>query len=134
MSYLHENHLSAHSTPRMHSRPNDPAHKMLDNVPVTEQKVYRETCYICTDREFARLGMPLCNICCGCRKNGKDGHIPADDESCDDCGHVICEACYDEPKQQEPICTCDTPCCEVDIGVGIVTCQNKHCPTHGVEE
>lgn len=131
MTFVHPEGLSAHSTPRMHQRPTDPAYDMLDKVPVTEQKVYRSTCYICTDREFARLGMPLCNPCCNCRTKGADGHIAADDGECDDCGHALCQGCYKEPKQEAPICTCDTPCCEADVGVGVITCGSQHCPEHG---
>lgn len=119
-----------HTTPRMHQLPNDPAHFLLDNAPVTPQKVHRKGCYICEDREFARMGLPLCNRCCMCSLPGW-GHIPADDEQCDDCGHKLCRSCLDLPAQDEPICTCDTPCCEADVGVGIITCESQHCPTHG---
>jgi hypothetical protein len=32
------------------------------------------------------------------------------------------------------ICTCDSPCCEVDIGIGYVTCGQQHCPVHATPE
>lgn len=28
-------------------------------------------------------------------------------------------------------CTCATPCCRVDIGVGVQTCGSQHCWIHG---
>jgi hypothetical protein len=28
-------------------------------------------------------------------------------------------------------CTCNSPCCEADVGVGIITCGSQHCPKHG---
>jgi hypothetical protein len=28
-------------------------------------------------------------------------------------------------------CTCNSPCCEADVGVGIITCGEQHCPKHG---
>lgn len=28
-------------------------------------------------------------------------------------------------------CTCDSPCCSVDIGVGVIDCGSQHCPSHG---
>lgn len=62
-------------------RPSDPAYWMLDNVPRTPVEAYRDYCYICTDDEFARMGLPLCNFCPTC----KTGHVPADDVICDDC-------------------------------------------------
>lgn len=123
--------MSRHGTPRMHNRPHDPAYELLDNVPVTEQKVYRGDCYICRDREFARMGLPLCSPCCMCRATGADGHIPADDTVCEDCQHEVCTACGDLPAQATPICTCDSPCCEADVGIGVMTCGSYHCPTHG---
>lgn len=122
-----------HETPRMHQRPNDPAYKLLDNVPVTEQKVHRKGCYICEDREFARMGLPLCSPCCQCRSKGSDGHIPADDGQCDDCSHESCAECSKEPTQEASICTCNTPCCEAYVmdGYPPITCGSQHCPEHG---
>ena len=122
---------SRHGTPRLHQNPNDPAYDMLYTGHESTPKVYREGCYICKDMEFARMGMPLCNLCCFCASLDREGHIPADGATCDDCGHQLCEYCVNLPPQIEPICTCNTPCCEVDVGVGIITCQSAHCPTHG---
>lgn len=33
----------------------------------------------------------------------------------------------------EPYCTCDNPCCEADIGVGVINCGSQHCRIHGLE-
>jgi hypothetical protein len=62
----------------------DPAYWMLfDGVEsVPEKGIYRETCYICRDPDFARMGMPLCYACSKC-----GGHVAADDSVCDDCGY-----------------------------------------------
>jgi hypothetical protein len=120
-----------HRTPRMHQRPNDPAYQLLKDSMVSVPKVHREGCYICEDMEFSRMGLPLCNICCACRKLGKDGHIAADDNQCDDCEHELCQECFVQLPQNESICTCDTPCCEADVGIGIIDCGSQHCPTHG---
>lgn len=115
----------------MHQLPEDPAHFLLDKAPVTTQKVHRKGCYICEDREFARMGLPLCQLCCACAALDKVGHIPGDDAECDDCGHTLCDDCMSLPAQ-EGICTCDTPCCYADVGVGVIDCGGYHCPTHGV--
>lgn len=120
---------SRHGTPRI--GPHDPARHLLSDDFKTTPKVFRDNCYICKDMEFARLGMPLCNLCCACAALNKEGHIAADDQNCDDCGHRLCKSCYDLPPQKAPICSCDSPCCEVDVGVGIITCGSYHCPTHG---
>lgn len=122
----------AHKTPRMHNRPDDPAYFLLKDEAVSKPRVHRDGCYICEDMEFARMGLPLCTSCCICSaKAGKTaGHIPADDNECDDCGHEACQQCSAVPAQTE-ICTCATPCCEVDVGVGTMTCGSHHCPTHG---
>lgn len=122
---------SRHGTPRI--GPHDPARKLLSDEFKSIPKVCRDSCYICIDMEFARLGMTLCNLCCACASRGTEGHIAADDQTCDDCGHELCRACYDLPSQKTPICTCDSPCCEVDVGVGVITCGSYHCPTHGEE-
>lgn len=44
----------------------------------------------------------------------------------------MCEFCYDEAVEssEENECTCDMPCCEVDIGIGIITCGSQHCRVH----
>lgn len=123
-----------HRTPRMHQRPHDPAYHMLYDGAKTTPRVHRQGCFICEDMEFARMGLPLCSPCCNCRADGNDGHIPADNPTCDDCGHDACERCAEEPAQKDEICTCSTPCCEADVGVGIITCNSAHCPTHGVKD
>jgi len=90
-------------------KPNDPAYWLLDapkhySIP----KVYLESCYICRDPEFMLMGMPLCRICCVCKKLKENlstdvpinpkapqalvvvpgyGHIPADGSACDFCKH-----------------------------------------------
>ncbi len=65
---------------------NDPAYWMLKDGKTSKPEVYREGCYICMDPEFAQMGLPLCKPCPRCQANGKDGHIAADDVTCDDCG------------------------------------------------
>ncbi len=66
-------------------QPNDPAYHLLsDGVTSTPNlSIYRKNCYICTDPEFAQLGLPLCRACPEC----KTGHIAADDTACDNCPH-----------------------------------------------
>lgn len=118
----------------MGNRKHDPAHALLTDRMVTVPRVHREGCYICADMEYARMGLPLCSPCCECTRRGEAGHIAADDGECDICGHVPCEDCANLPPQSEPICTCDTPCCEADVGIGIITCGSQHCPTHGFNE
>lgn len=115
----------------MGNRPHDPAFVLLTDEFKTIPRVYRAGCYICQDMEFARMGLPLCSPCCQCREAGAEGHIAADDGECDDCGHEQCEQCAGLPAQAEPICTCGTPCCEADVGIGVMTCGSQHCPTHG---
>lgn len=124
---------SKHLTPRMGNRPQDPAYFLLTDDFKTTPKVHRSGCYICRDMEYARMGLPLCNPCCACAAKGAVGHIPADDQQCDDCEHELCTQCY-EVEPMDSICTCDTPCCEVDVEVGIITCGSQHCPTHGTRE
>lgn len=29
-------------------------------------------------------------------------------------------------------CTCATPCCEADIGIGVINCGSQHCLVHGL--
>lgn len=71
---------------------NDPAAWMLDDdftsTPV--EGIYRASCYICRDPEFAQMGLPLCYPCPKC-----GGHVAADDTVCDDCGHDCNPADYD---------------------------------------
>ena len=54
---------------------NDPTKRSVRHVPV------RRGCYICEDEEFELMGLPLCRKCPHC-----GGHVPADDDLCDDCG------------------------------------------------
>ena len=118
----------------MGNRPHDPAYHLLTDGFKSTPRVKRAGCYICEDMEFARMGLPLCSPCCQCRANGTDGHIPADDTECEDCGHEACIQCGQLPAQAQPICTCDKPCCEVDVGLPVLmTCEYHHCPTHGDE-
>lgn len=59
------------------------AEKVLFDAPAVKStpQIYREGCYICRDPDFAAMGLPLCYRCRNC-----EGHVPADDEVCDDCG------------------------------------------------
>lgn len=59
----------------------DPAYFMLSSGHTSTPTIYRETCYICRDPEYAQMGLPLCSPCPHCK-----GHVPADDSVCDDCG------------------------------------------------
>ena len=81
-------------------RTTDPAYFLLTDGYISTPKVYRETCYICRDPEYAQMGLPLCEPCPECQKHGRgDGHIPADDEECDDCGYNAREAYYAEQEK-----------------------------------
>lgn len=78
-------------------KPSDPAYWMLKDGFASKPQVYRESCYICNDPEFAAMGLPLCRPCPECSKTeGKIGHIPADDEKCSECG-----AYEEEPMEAE---------------------------------
>lgn len=73
---------------------NNPSHQSEP-----DPDVYRSSCYICNDPDFAQMGLPLCGPCRFCK-----GHVAADDSVCDDCG-----------KNQEPdclLCGKDSPECE----------------------
>lgn len=61
-------------------KPSDPAYWMLlDEFTTTPvESIYRDNCYICTDPEFAQMGMPLCYECIEC-----SGHVAADDSVCE---------------------------------------------------
>lgn len=64
----------------------DPAYWMLEQGMRNPSKrskttVYNEKCYICLDPEFSLMGLPLCYPCAKCQ-----GHVPADDTTCTDCG------------------------------------------------
>jgi hypothetical protein len=67
-------------------KPDDPARWLLSaNIHRDKPTVYRDSCYICRDPEFAQMGMPLCKPCWSCNT----GHVPADDSVCEDCGADI---------------------------------------------
>lgn len=56
--------------------------------------VHDPSCYICTDPEFAMMGLPLCKPCprCSAAKDGEPaGHVPADDVECSTCGFDVME-------------------------------------------
>ena len=76
----------------------DPAYWMLKDGFTSTPKVHRDGCYICSDPEYAAMGLPLCNPCPECSKTeGQTGHIPADDEECDDCGFNL-RVAYEEEE------------------------------------
>lgn len=52
-------------------------HDGIETTPV----IYKTSCYVCEDPEFAQMGLPLCRKCPAC-----GGHIAADDSVCDVCG------------------------------------------------
>jgi hypothetical protein len=58
-----------------------------DFTSTPDAAVHRDDCYICTDPEYAQMGLPLCYACRVC-----NGHVPADGNRCDDCG-VIQDDC-----------------------------------------
>jgi hypothetical protein len=64
-------------------KPSDPAYWMLKDKFTSTPVVYRSGCYICDDKEYAMMGLPLCYKCLSCG----EGHVPADDTICDDCGY-----------------------------------------------
>jgi hypothetical protein len=75
----------------------DPAYWMLEEGrknPNWRSKpnldIYRDSCYICTDPEFALMGLPLCYPCPAC-----GGHTPADDTMCEN-GHDTYEEGADD--------------------------------------
>jgi hypothetical protein len=49
----------------------------------------------------------------------------------------MCATCQDsifddKSSEFDPTkCTCGQPCCEADVGVGIINCGSQHCPVHG---
>lgn len=66
------------------TQPDDPAYTLLqDDFTTTPiEGLYRKSCYICNDPEYAQMGLPLCYPCPKC-----GGHVPADDSVCTDCYH-----------------------------------------------
>jgi hypothetical protein len=70
------------------AKPHDPAFWMLLDDCRSTPVVHREGCYICEDPEFALMGLPLCRPCPECIRQGRgQGHIPADDDECSECGY-----------------------------------------------
>ena len=69
-------------------KPSDPAYWMLTDGKTSTPTVHRAGCYICEDPEFSAMGLPLCKPCpdCSAKAGEPAGHVPADDEECDDCG------------------------------------------------
>lgn len=71
-------------------RTSDPAYWMLEKgladkaahrkgwVTPTHDEIYKSDCYICTDPEFALMGLPVCKPCPMCGV-----HWAADDSECD---------------------------------------------------
>lgn len=76
----------------------DPAYWMLSTENVTSTSAYDPMCYICRDPEFAQMGLPLCYPCPSCQKNGKTGHVPADDVECTECGANLQEYYEENPN------------------------------------
>lgn len=72
----------------------DLAYALLSSGYTSTPVVWRGNCYICRDPEYAQMGLPLCRKCEECA----DGHVPADDSVCTDCGHDEYEEC--EPEEQ----------------------------------
>ena len=62
-----------------------PAEKWLYDNPniqsTPDPSIYRASCYICRDPDYAKMGLPLCRKCTYC-----GGHVAADDTECDECG------------------------------------------------
>lgn len=42
-----------------------------------------------------------------------------------------CKSCQARYFETPTECTCDDPCCEADVGVGVINCGSQHCPEHG---
>lgn len=80
------------------TQPDDLAYVLLQDDFVTKpiEGLYRGSCYICRDPEFAQMGLPLCYPCPVC-----GGHIPADDTVCTDCGHDVNPYDYNEEGNGE---------------------------------
>lgn len=73
----------------------DPAQILLqdDFYSIPKEGVYDENCFICTDPEFALMGLPLCRSCSACQESGNgEGHVAADDTICTVCGFDEYEA------------------------------------------
>jgi hypothetical protein len=91
--------------PHTHTHPSDPAYDLLtdDFTSTPEPGVFDEHCYICTDPEFAQMGLPLCRPCPICQLTGIPGHVPADDSLCTLCGadEYAWRAEHDQPTAEE---------------------------------
>jgi len=74
-------------------KPSDPAYWMLLDDFTSKPTVYNRDCYICTDPEFAQMGLPLCYKCSEC-----GAHVPADDNICDN-GHAQPEGPEEEEQE-----------------------------------
>jgi hypothetical protein len=81
----------------------DPAYWMLKDGHRSTPTIHRDGCYICDDPEFAAMGLPLCQPCpeCSAADDENRGHIPADDEVCDDCGYNARDAYEREQAEKE---------------------------------
>ena len=73
-------------------KPGDPASWMLFDGVESTPVVHSDTCYICNDPEFAKMGLPLCR-----KRPACGGHIQADDTVCDNCG--LDEQAFWEPTE-----------------------------------
>jgi hypothetical protein len=71
--------ISENFSQRMNS--DDPAFWMLNDDFHSTPTSFNPNCYICTDPEYAQMGLPLCYSCYEC-----GAHVPADDCVCDN-GH-----------------------------------------------
>lgn len=100
----------------------DPAYWMLEEgrakvesgEGVKRSKVYRSTCYICKDPEFALMGLPLCYPCTAVVDGVECGaHTPADDIECDE-GHTAPE--YMEAMEETHEENSSIPVLDFDIG------------------
>jgi hypothetical protein len=58
---------------------------------------------------------------------------PEEDDEPDECTHEgKCEDLGDD-FEGFCLCTCNSPCCEADVEVGIITCGSSHCRVHKYE-
>ena len=94
-----------------------PVKRVVGNLFGREDAIRKEECLVCKAKcpIEVRCNWPnttqdeyaVCGLCWKCQR-----------------------AAFDEPSE----CTCATPCCEADIGIGIINCGSQHCPIHGVSE
>ena len=46
----------------------------------------------------------------------------------------LCWSCLlDAFEVDRAECSCSNPCCEADVGVGVITCGSQHCLVHGAQ-